>query len=294
MNIGWIGTGVMGLSMCKHILKAGHTLRIFNRTAEKAQPLIDLGAHFVTIQELAEKSDAVFLMLGYPKDVEQVVLGAHGVLQYMKPNALLVDHTTSAPQLAELIYAEALKKQVHSLDAPVSGGDIGAREGRLVVMCGGTQEALQLAEPILKVYSANIQLLGPAGKGQHTKMVNQIVLAGNMIGTVEGLLYGHKNGLDLEQLINTIKSGAANSTAWSVLGLRMVQGNFQPGFYVEHFIKDLEIAINEANRANLALPGLALVKQLYHALAAQGGGRLGTQALILALEKLNNYEIGKR
>lgn len=177
---------------------------------------------------------------------------------------------------------------MHSIDAPVSGGDIGAREARLVVMCGGAKQALEAVQPMLQCYSTNVQLMGAAGRGQHTKMVNQIVLAGNMIGTVEGLLYGHRCGLDLEQLINTIKTGAANSTAWSVLGARMIKGDYAPGFYVEHYIKDLEIALSEANRMGLALPGLALVKQFYHALAAHGHGRSGTQALILALEQLNN------
>ncbi|CAD8198596.1 unnamed protein product [Paramecium pentaurelia] len=291
MNIGWIGTGVMGVSMCKHILKAGHKLRIYNRTFAKAQPLVEAGAEFVQPRELAQHSDAVFLMLGYPKDVEQVVLGDQGILNHMKKGTVLVDHTTSSPELAERIFKEAKEKGIDSIDAPVSGGDIGAREGRLVVMCGGEQKGLDRINDILKVYSGNVQLMGGAGLGQHTKMVNQIVLAGNMIGTVEGLLYGHKCGLNLEQLINTIKSGAANSTAWSVLGLRMVKGDFEPGFYVEHFIKDLSIGINEANRMNLSLPGLALVKQLYHALVAQGGGRNGTQALLLALERLNNHKI---
>ncbi|CAD8100431.1 unnamed protein product [Paramecium primaurelia] len=291
MNIGWIGTGVMGVSMCKHILKAGHKLRIYNRTVAKAQPLIEEGAEFVQPKELAENSDIVFLMLGYPKDVEEVVLGENGILNHMKKGTVLVDHTTSSPELAVRIFKEANEKGIDSIDAPVSGGDIGAREGRLVVMCGGEQKALDRINDVLKVYSANVQLMGNAGLGQHTKMVNQIVLAGNMIGTVEGLLYGHKCGLNLEQLINTIKSGAANSTAWSVLGLRMVKGDFEPGFYVEHYIKDLSIAINEANRMNLSLPGLALVKQFYHALVAQGGGRNGTQALLLALERLNNYKI---
>ncbi|CAD8189143.1 unnamed protein product [Paramecium octaurelia] len=291
MNIGWIGTGVMGVSMCKHILKAGHKLRIYNRTVAKAQPVIEAGAEFVQPRELAENSDIVFLMLGYPKDVEEVVLGEHGILNHMKKGTVLVDHTTSSPELAERIFKAANEKEIDSIDAPVSGGDIGAREGRLVVMCGGQQKALDRINDVLKVYSANVQLMGGPGLGQHTKMVNQIVLAGNMIGTVEGLLYGHKCGLSLEQLINTIKSGAANSTAWSVLGLRMVKGDFEPGFYVEHYIKDLSIAINEANRMNLSLPGLALVKQLYHALVAQGGARNGTQALLLALETLNNHKI---
>ncbi|EAR84528.1 NAD-binding domain of 6-phosphogluconate dehydrogenase family protein (macronuclear) [Tetrahymena thermophila SB210] len=293
-TIGWIGTGVMGKSMCLHLLNAGFQLNVYNRTASKADELVSKGAKFLAPEDLAKNSDVVFLMLGYPHDVQQMVLGEQGILKHMKKGSLLIDHTTSAPSLAVEIAAEAQKYGIESIDAPVSGGDIGAREARLAIMCGGSQAAFDLALPILQKYGANIQLLGGAGAGQHTKMTNQILLASNMLGVVEGLLYAHKAGLDLDQVINLIKTGAASSTAWHVLGSRMVKRDFEPGFYVEHFIKDMDIALEEAKRANLCLPGLGLVKQFYHALVAQGGARNGTQAIIKVLEQMNNVQIGKK
>ena len=203
----------------------------------------------------------------------------------------MVDHTTSKPSLAQRIYEEALKKKVHSVDAPVSGGDVGAQQGKLVTMCGGKSEIIEKLTPVLNSYSRAVQNNGEAGMGQHTKMTNQIVLAGNMAGVVEGLMYASKMKLDLKKSIETISLGAASSTALTVLGTRMVEGNMDPGFYVEHYIKDMEIALEEAARAGLCLPTLAVVKQFYTALKAQGGGRFGTQALIKVLEQMNNHKI---
>ena len=204
-----------------------------------------------------------------------------------------MDHTSSQPSLAVRIYEKAKQLGIYSVDAPVSGGDVGAREGKLVVMCGGDKEALDYVRPIMEKYSRAVNLAGGAGQGQHTKVVNQIILAGNMAGTAEGLVYASKIGLDLHQVIETIVLGGASSTALNVLGRRMVDGNFDPGFYVEHYIKDLTIAVEECDRMGLALPCLGLVRQLYIALQAQGGGRLGSQALIKVIENLNNCKIAK-
>lgn len=293
-EIGWIGTGVMGKSMCKHLLKAGYSLSVFNRTKSKADELVAAGASFLTPREIAKKCDAVFLMLGYPHDIEDVVFNKDAIINYLKPGSYLIDHTTSSPRLAEKIYNECKSKEIFSLDAPVSGGDIGAREGKLVVMTGGDQPVFDKIKPIFEKYGTNIKLMGGAGKGQHTKMVNQIAIVNNMQGVVETLIYAYKAGLDLEKVIETIGGGAAASFSLNVLGPRMLKRDFAPGFYVEHFIKDLEIALEEAKKMNLCLPGLALVKQFYQSLAAMGGDKMGTQALLLVLEKLNNVDLTKK
>lgn len=293
-EIGWIGTGVMGKSMCKHLLRSGYSLSVFNRTKSKTDDLLASGAVFLTPVEIAQKCDTVFLMLGYPQDIEDVLFNKEAILNHLKPGAILVDHTTSSPKLAERIYAECKTKGVSSLDAPVSGGDVGAKEGKLVIMTGGDEAAFNKVTPIFKSYGTNIKLMGGPGKGQHTKMVNQIIIVNTMLGVVEGLIYGYKAGLDLERVIETIGGGAAASFSLNVLGPRMLKRNFDPGFYVEHFIKDLEIALEEARRMNLCLPGLGLIKQFYQSLAALGGAKMGTQALLLVLEKMNNVDLSKK
>lgn len=290
-KIGWIGVGIMGKSMIQYVIKAGYEVSVFNRTKSKADDVVALGAKFLSPQEIASTCDIVFLMLGYPADVQETVLGSTGIINHMKPGSILVDHTTSSPSLAKEIYEKCKEKNVSSIDAPVSGGDVGARNGTLVVMCGGDSEGFEKAHEVMKKYSSVVKNLGKAGNGQHTKMVNQINIASNMIGVVEGLLYGYKAGLDLSEVINTIEGGAAASFSLKVLGRRMLKRDFDPGFFVEHFIKDMNIALEESARMNLCLPGLSLVKQFYQALVAQGGARLGTQGLLLALEKLNNVEI---
>ena len=293
-EIGWIGTGVMGKSMCKHLLKAGYSLSIFNRTKSKTDELISSGAKYASPQEIAQKCDAIFLMLGYPQDLEDVIFNKDGIIKYLRPGTCLIDHTTSSPKLAERIYQECKAKCVFSLDAPVSGGDIGAKEGKLVIMAGGDQEAFDKMVPVFAKYGTNIKLMGGPGKGQHTKMVNQIAIVNNMQGVVESLIYAYKAGLDLEKVIETIGGGAAASFSLNNLGPRMLKRNFDPGFYVEHCIKDMDIALEEAKRMNLCLPGLALVKQFYQSLAANGGGKMGAQALLLVLEKLNNVDLSKK
>lgn len=290
-RIGWIGTGVMGRWMCEHAMTKGFTATVYNRSRDKAQPLLDKGAKFAnTPKAVAEQSDVVFAIVGFPKDVREVFLGADGALAGSKPGTILVDMTTSDPGLAAEIYSAAKAKGVHSLDAPVSGGDVGAKNAALSIMIGGDKAAVDVVSPIFAAMGKTIVHQGPAGAGQHTKMVNQILISSTMIAVCEGLLYGYKAGLDMEAVFKSVSVGAAGSKALEVLGPRMLRRDFEPGFYVEHFIKDLGIALAEAEKMNLSLPGVGLAKQLYEAVRAQGYGRKGTQALLLALESLSGVK----
>jgi 3-hydroxyisobutyrate dehydrogenase len=290
-RIGWIGTGVMGRSMCGHLLKAGYAVTVHNRTREKTRPLIDAGAKWAdSPRAVAEASDMIFTIVGYPRDVRSVILGDDGALAGCKSGDFLIDMTTSQPALAEEIARRAAARDVRSIDAPVSGGDTGAREATLSIMVGGEEDAVRTVEPLLKLLGKTIVRQGGPGAGQHTKMVNQTLIATNMIGVCEALLYGHRAGLDLNTVLQSVASGAAGSWSLSNLGPRIITGNFDPGFFVEHFIKDLGIVLDEAERMNLALPGVALARQLYLALAAQGHGRDGTQALMLALASLSGVD----
>lgn len=290
-RIGWIGTGVMGRWMCEHAMSKGFAATVYNRSREKAQPLLDKGATFAdTPKKVAENSDVVFAIVGFPKDVREVFLGADGALAGSKPGTVLVDMTTSEPGLAKEIYEAAKAKGVHSLDAPVSGGDVGAKNAALSIMIGGDKAAVDAVSPVFEAMGKTIVHQGPAGSGQHTKMVNQILISSNMIAVCEALLYGHKAGLNLETVFKSVSVGAAGSKALEVLGPRMLRRDFEPGFYVEHFIKDLGIALAEAEKMNLSLPGVGLAKQLYEAVRAQGYGRKGTQALLLALESLSGVK----
>lgn len=287
-RIGWIGTGVMGRSMCGHLIEKGFSATVYNRSKEKAQDLLDRGAKWAaTPREVASKSDVVFAIVGFPQDVREVFLGEDGALAGAKKGTVLVDMTTSQPSLAKEIYEAAKSKGVYSVDAPVSGGDIGAREARLSIMIGGDKEVVEALQPCWETMGKTIIYQGEAGAGQHTKAVNQTLIATMMIGVCEGLLYAYKAGLDLNTVLQSVAPGAAGSWSLSNLGPRIIANNFDPGFYVEHFIKDMGIALDEANRMGLSLPGLALAKQLYVALKAQGHGRDGTQALMLALAELS-------
>lgn len=279
----------MGTSMCSHILAQGYETTVFNRSASKCDILRDRGARVVSSPaEVAQHSDIVFVIVGYPSDVRSVVTDPQtGILSQMKSGGVVVDMTTSEPSLAKEIYDLAKAKGVASLDAPVSGGDIGARDGTLSIMVGGDDTAVSAAMPFFNAMGKNIRHMGGPGAGQHTKMVNQILIATNMIGVVESLLYAKKSGLDMNEAIQAVSAGAAGSWSISNLGPRIVKRDFNPGFFVEHFLKDMGIALKEAERMNLSLPGLALANQLYVAVKAQGHGRLGTQALMLALEHLN-------
>ncbi len=287
-NIGWIGTGVMGNSMCIRLINAGYSLNIYSRTKEKARKLIEMGAIWCeSPKEVAEKSNIVFTIVGYPEDVKSVLLGSNGVLEGIEPSSIIVDMTTSEPELAGLIYSEAQKKEVDSIDAPVSGGDVGAKEGTLAIMCGGKREIFDKMRPIFEVLGKNIAYMGKAGAGQHTKMSNQILIASTMIGVVESLIYAYKAGLDLDSVIDVIGQGAASSWSINNLGRRIVNSNFDPGFFIKHFIKDMGIALKESKRMNLSLPGLALANQFYIAATAMGYENLGTQGLYKVVQKMN-------
>ncbi len=287
-RIGWIGTGVMGTSMCGHLIDAGYGATVYSRTRERAQPLLDKGAGWAdTPAQAAAAADVVFTMVGYPADVREVILGEQGVLSAVGAGAVIVDMTTSEPSLAQEIFAAAREQGVASIDAPVSGGDVGARNATLSIMVGGEVDAVHTVRPLLEVMGKTIIHQGPAGAGQHTKMVNQTLIATGMIGVCEALLYAYKAGLDLDTVLEAVSGGAAGSWSLSNYAPRMLKGDFVPGFMVEHFLKDMEITLNEARRMNLALPGLALAHELYLALRAQGGGRDGTQSLIRALARIS-------
>lgn len=290
-RIGWIGTGVMGQSMCRHLMSKGYSATVFNRTKAKTQPLADAGATVAeTPRAVAERSDVVFAIVGFPKDVREVFLGAEGALSGSRAGTVFVDMTTSEPSLAREIESAAKAKGVYSLDAPVSGGDVGAKNAALSIMVGGDAAVLEAVRPLLECMGKTIVHQGPAGAGQHTKMVNQILIASGMVGVCEALLYGYRAGLDLNTVLQSVGGGAAGSWSLNNLGPRILARNFEPGFFVEHFIKDMGIALDEARRMNISLPGLALANQLYLAVQAQGYGRKGTHALMLALEQLSGVK----
>jgi 3-hydroxyisobutyrate dehydrogenase len=290
-RLGWIGTGVMGASMAGHLLEGGYGVTLFSRTASKAAPLVERGAVWAASpREVAEQSDVLFSIVGDPADVREVLLGPSGALAGCRPGSVLVDMTTSEPSLAVEIAQQAAERQVVSIDAPVSGGDIGAQQGTLSIMLGGDQATIEALAPCWETLGSTWVRQGGPGAGQHTKMVNQTLVASGMIGVCEALLYAHRAGLDLEQVLRSVASGAAGSWSLTHLGPRIIAGNLDPGFMVEHFLKDMHIALAEARALGLQLPGLALAEKLYRELATQGHGRLGTHALILALAKLSDVD----
>jgi 3-hydroxyisobutyrate dehydrogenase len=293
LRVGWIGTGVMGGPMCGHLLAAGHAVDLHTRTRDRAAGLLEQGARWCDDPAAAAaQADVVCTMVGYPADVRETVLGDAGVLAGAREGTVLVDFTTSSPTLAVELHGAAAERGVASLDAPVSGGDVGARNASLVVMVGGDPEAVERARPVLDVVGGTVVHEGGPGTGQHVKMVNQIAIASGMIGLCESLLYAVRAGLDLERTLETIGGGAAGSWALANLGPRLLRGDFEPGFKVDHLIKDLGLALEESRRMGLALPGLALAEQLYVAASAQGLGQKGTQALALALAGLSDLDWG--
>ena len=290
-RLGWIGTGVMGKSMAGHLMDKGFSMTVYNRSQAKAQPLLDKGAKWgATPKAVAEQSDVVFSIVGFPIDVRNVILGGDGALAGCKSGNILVDMTTSEPSLAVEIAETAKKKGVYSVDAPVSGGDIGAREARLSIMIGGEKEVIDALKPCWEAMGKTIVHQGGPGAGQHTKMVNQTLIASGMVALCEGLLYAYKAGLDLNTVLLSVGPGAAGSWSLANYGPRIIKNDFAPGFAVEHFIKDMGIALEESKRMGLAMPGLALAHQLYISLKAQGHGRDGTQSLQLALARLANFD----
>jgi len=287
-KIGWVGIGVMGRSMCGHLLAAGHEVRVFTRTKASAESVLAAGAQWCDSPgDVAEGSDFVFSIVGYPSDVRAVYMGEGGLIDRAAPGTVLVDMTTSEPALAAEIHQAAAARGVHALDAPVSGGDLGARNAALAIMVGGEAGPFERTMPLFEKMGKNIRLMGGPGAGQHTKMSNQILIAGTMIGVVESLLYAVRSGLDVDAVIDVIGSGAAGSWSINNLGRRIAKDDFDPGFYIKHFVKDMGIALAEARRMRIALPGLALVEQLYVAAMAQGLENMGTQALYIALKNIN-------
>jgi 3-hydroxyisobutyrate dehydrogenase len=290
-RVGWIGTGVMGGSMCGHLLAAGFRVTVHNRSEARLAPLLERGAvRAPTPRAVAEASDVVFTIVGYPRDVREVTLGPAGTLAGARPGTILVDMTTSEPALAVEIAAAAKSKGVHAVDAPVSGGDVGAREARLSIMVGGEPEPVAALAPLFALLGKTVVHQGPPGSGQHAKMVNQVLIASTMIGVCEALLYARRAGLDLESVLRSVSGGAAGSWSLSNLGPRIIAGRFEPGFFVEHFLKDMGIALAESRRMGLTLPGLALAERLYREVEAQGRGRDGTHSLVFALSRLSGQE----
>lgn len=286
-SIGWVGTGIMGAPMCGHLVRAGYRVFVFNRTKKKAGELLSEGAIWCDSPiEVARQADVIFTIVGYPDDVREVYFGSKGLLVEPASDRVFVDMTTTEPTLAREIYEKAVGLGCASLDAPVSGGDVGAVKGELSVMVGGDGEVFDSVRPLLGLLGKNIVYQGEAGSGQHAKMCNQITVAGVMIGVCENLIYCKKAGLDPRTMLRSVGSGAASSWLLNNLGPRIMDGDYDPGFFVEHFIKDMEIALSESQRMGIDLPGLALVKSLYERASALGHGRLGTQALLLALEDL--------
>jgi 3-hydroxyisobutyrate dehydrogenase len=295
VRIGFIGTGVMGSSMCGHVLDAGYSVTVSTRTRDRAEPLLARGATWAdSPTAVAEASDVVLSIVGYPADVREVMLGGDGVLRGAAEGSLVVDMTTSEPALAVEIHAEAKARGVHAIDAPVSGGDVAARNATPSFMVGGDEEPIERVRPVLETMGQSIVRQGGPGAGQHTKMVNQVLIATTMIGVCEALLYAYRAGLDLERVLESVSGGAAGSWSLTNYAPRMLAGDFAPGFVVDHFVKDMGIALAEAKRANLSLPGLALADQLYVALQAQGHGRKGTQSLVLALASLSDVDWERR
>ncbi|MGN7174709.1 NAD(P)-dependent oxidoreductase [Cytobacillus sp. SAFR-174] len=284
--IGFVGTGVMGKSMAGHLLKAGYPLVVYTRTKEKASELIEHGAEWAeTPSAVAKKANVIITIVGYPADVEEVYLGENGIITNGRDNTYVIDMTTSTPTLAKRIYEEARKNRIYAIDAPVSGGDIGARDAKLSIMAGGDRDAFLAVEPIFNLLGTNIVYQGNAGAGQHAKMCNQIAIASNMIGVCEAVVYAEKAGLDPKTVLQSITSGAAGSWSLSNLAPRMIEGNFEPGFYIKHFIKDMNIALNEAEAMGMMTPGLSLARKMYAELAENGEENSGTQALYKYWEK---------
>jgi 3-hydroxyisobutyrate dehydrogenase len=294
-RIGWIGLGVMGAPMCGHLQGAGYAARVTTRSRAKAAPLLARGAVWAeTPREVAERSDVVFSMVGFPRDVREIVLGERGALAGLRAGGVLVDMTTSQPALAVEIADAARARGAHALDAPVSGGDVGAREARLSIMVGGDADAFAAVLPCFERMGKTIVHQGGPGTGQHTKLVNQTLIAANMVGVCEALVYAHRAGLDLEAVLRSVGSGAAGSWSLANLAPRMLAGDFAPGFFVEHFVKDMGIALEEATRMGVAMPGLSLARSLYVALTAQGHARSGTQALVQAVASLSGVDWERR
>jgi len=294
-KIGWIGTGVMGAAMCGHLVDAGYRVTVHSRTKSKAKPLLDRGAQWAeTPQAVATASDVIVTMVGFPEDVRDVYFGSSGIFRAAKSKMILIDMTTTQPTLSRAIAERASAIGCSAIDAPVSGGDIGAKNATLSIMIGGTNEAVASTMPLFEVLGKTIVHQGEAGSGQHAKLCNQIVIAGTMVGVCESLLYGYKAGLDLDLMLRSISGGAASCWTLDHLAPRILERNFDPGFFVEHFVKDMGIVLEESNRMSVTLPGLTLAHGLYQSVVALGHGHNGTHALMHALEQLSQVTVARR
>lgn len=286
MKIGFIGVGVMGGPMVLNLMKKGFDVSVYTRTKSKAQAVLDAGAHWCdTVAEAAKGRDVVITIVGYPKDVEEVYFGENGIIENADAGTVLIDMTTTSPRLSQRIYEEAAKKGLPALDAPVSGGDVGAQKGTLAIMVGGDREAFDRMQPVFAAMGTNIRYQGAAGNGQHTKMANQIAISGCIASVCEAIAYAKKCGLDPQDMFDAISTGAAGSWQMTNNGQKIIDGNYAPGFYVKHFIKDMNIAIDESDARQMGLDVLHLVRDKYVKLAELGGEDDGTQALIKVVEK---------
>lgn len=279
-TVGFIGTGIMGRSMAGHLLRAGYPLNVYNRTKSKAEELIDRGANWYdSLSSLTKASDIIITIVGFPSDVEEVYLSENGIIANANPNSYVIDMTTSSPLLAQKIYELAKKRNIFALDAPVTGGDVGAREAKLSIMVGGDKNAFDQIKPLFDCMGTTVVYQGESGSGQHTKMANQIAIAGAIMGVCEALAYAKKSGLDQKTVLASIENGSAGSRQMTMLAPRIIKGDFAPGFYIKHFVKDMKIALDSAREMNLDLPGLSIAKSLYDKLLERGFGEDGTQAL---------------
>ena len=291
LHVGWIGTGVMGISMAGHLQAAGYPMTVYNRTKSKAENLLAKGAVWAdSPAAVAERSDIVFTIVGYPSDVESTLIGEQGALKTLKKGGILCDMTTSSPALAQRIAAEAKAKGCSAVDAPVTGGDVGAKNAALSIFVGGDTDSFERVKPCLEIMGKNIMFCGEPGMGQQAKLANQIAIAGVMFSVCESLLYAQQAGLDVPQWLELVAAGAAGSFAMNTLGRRILKGDFAPGFFIDHFIKDLRLCIEECHRMQLVLPGLTQAEQIYSALQAQGRGKNGTQNLIEGIAKLSDKQ----
>lgn len=279
-TVGFIGTGIMGKSMAGHLMRAGYPLNVYNRTKSKAEELIDRGANWCnSVSSLAKSSDIIITIVGFPSDVEEVYLSENGIIANAKPNSYVIDMTTSSPLLAKKIYERAKERNIFALDAPVTGGDVGAREAKLSIMVGGDKNAFDQMKTLFDCMGTTVVYQGESGSGQHTKMANQIAIAGAIMGVCEALAYAKKSGLDPKTVLASIENGSAGSRQMTMLAPRIIKGDFAPGFYIKHFVKDMKIALDSAREMNLELPGLSLAKSLYDKLLEKGFSEDGTQAL---------------
>ncbi|MDR1478539.1 MAG: NAD(P)-dependent oxidoreductase [Planctomycetaceae bacterium] len=294
-RIGWIGTGIMGSNMAGHILRGGYPLFVYNRTRSKSAELLAGGAVWCdSPSEVAARSDVVFTMVGYPCDVEETILGDNGIIVTINRGGIIVDMTTSSPTLARKIEIAARSRGISAIDAPVSGGDSGAKNATLSIMIGGDKQVADSILPLFNLMGKTIIYHGESGAGQYAKTVNQILIAGNMIGLCEALLFAYRSGLDLERVFQSVSTGAAGSWSLTNIAPRIMRGDFEPGFLVEHFVKDIGIALEESRRMNLSLPGLSLVEQFYIAAKSKGYEKNGTQILLKVLAELNNLNLDKK